>query len=210
MELVKNGTGVDLPLPDVLPITNAEREAVRKARKGGAAAAPAIKAKPGPHLEIVTFATLNKLWPWIHEGVTRIKKKDEHTDPWTPSHVRAAVERGLRGEQPCQLWFVKERDREILSKDGTIVEQPIGFLVATGYPDNYLSVPYTLWVWLAVGKPLVSRKYLAGVVKELKEYGRSLGFNRIRWATGRMNWAPIARKLGFRSVGVIWDMPLWE
>jgi hypothetical protein len=201
MELVKEHTN-GRALPDVRPISNAEREAVRAQRGKSPKVAPVIK-PAGPFLEQATMKALNDLWPWINQGLLRLKKKDPNSGTWTPQHVRSRIELGLAGQAPVQMWFVKTTD-----KPATSDNKPLGFFCATGYPDPYLAVPYVLWIWLAVGEPLQSRKVLKKVVEEIKKFGRSTGYAKIQWGTGRMNWAPLARALGFEPIQVIWEMEL--
>src|SRR5882724_6863657 len=103
MELIIGENG---HMPDPKPITAEERAAVRALKTKGKTSV-VVKPKPGPFFELCTLATINELWPWVSEGLERIKKKDPHSGPWTPQHVRARIDAGFAGA-PVQLWFVKK------------------------------------------------------------------------------------------------------
>jgi hypothetical protein len=104
-------------------------------------------------------AELHDVWPWVQEGLLKVKKKTQAD--WIPEDVYSAIRNGTSTLH--------------------LGNQDEGFLVLT--PRNDWDCK-TLFIWIAYGEGNVYEKYLP----EIEQIAKSINARRIRFESSRKGW----------------------
>jgi GNAT superfamily N-acetyltransferase len=135
-----------------------------------------------PKLIRVDAPTLYAHWPWLERKLSRMKKKDQSGERWTPAHVREGVLKGITGQSTVELYFSVEADGEIS-----------GFMVTYVKIDNFIGLPCALFVWFLYANDGLIQRFLPA----LEEMARRRYLRQVEFCSTRRGWLRLAGKGGF-------------
>lgn len=145
--------------------------------------------QPTYSLVLCDAPLLKASWPFIRRGLLKIKKKDKRSGQWIPEHVRQRIEAGFAGRIFCECYLCIEDDGER--------QRPVGMCVVTSYPDEFVGVPLSLFMWITYcEKPM--RKVLPQVMPTLIRRRDELGLRFIDGVSSRFGWMKELSRNGFR------------
>jgi len=145
----------------------------------------------GYHLVHCDRDLLTLLWPkLILPGLKRIKQKDKKSGQWIPEHVRQRIEAGFTQRIFCEC--------HLIVPDGE--QLPVGFVVITMFPDEFVGVPLSLFVWIVYmdSKKANVTRALPGVQAGLEKRARELGLRYVDGISSRHGWMAHLGKQGYR------------
>lgn len=126
-------------------------------------------------VKVTTPKMLAEVWPWVRQRLERIKKKDKSAGNWTSEHVRFALLQGM-AKPPGSLV-----ELFLAVDEGTVIR---GFIVTVVRIDQYLNIPWTLYIWLGSLNRGLMRRFLPW----LEEMARERGLSEIKFESGRFGW----------------------
>jgi hypothetical protein len=115
---------------------------------------------------------------------------DPRSGTWLPEHVRALIDRGHMGLIFCECHL-------IIPVSGT---KPVGFVVLRLYPDEFVQVPLTLFVWIAYCKDPRALRYVLPLVEKR---AREIGVRYVEGVTSLTAWARRLRPYGYQVHQII-------
>src|SRR5215469_17505433 len=136
---------------------------------------------------------LRVTWPAIIKpGLLVVKSKDRHCGEWHPAHVRQAIEAGFKGVIFCECHL-------IVSVDST---KPVGFVVLQVENDPFISVPTSLFVWIAY---CTEPRAMGCVLPVIEKRARDLGLSKVSGVSSRMGWSKRLVRYGYSAERIVYS-----
>lgn len=152
----------------------------------------ARKAEPQLSVERASPAALNLAWPFIRDGLLKVKANSP-TVTWIPEQVRRAVERGYMEPTGCELFLCQENDRAV------------GFYIMLPQFDPWLSINivWLCWIFYSSTHGLLDR-----VMPIAKTQARERGYAAIDYLTALPRLVKHMGKHGFKQTQAVCRLEL--
>lgn len=129
-------------------------------------------------VHVTTMDMLVSCWPFVKNGIDRIKARDKSCGNWTHSHIFNAIRFGLPTAQPkttaVELYLVVDAESRMK-----------GFMVTTPKIDPFMNnVPIGIIVWLLYA----DYKMIVRFLPDLERMAKQNGGDTIEFQSGRLGW----------------------
>lgn len=151
-----------------------------------------------------SWEELIRYWPFVLEGLRKVRADLEGHSFWEPEHIRAALEASFlaakRGEVPgTELWLCRDPE------GGGVA----AFAVTQVMVDPFLHVPLCLFVWVMYKDPAYTGDAVGATVAQLEAAARVRGYRWLEAMTIIPAFAKHLERHGWRHTLSVMRRDLW-